>query len=156
MVSQQRSQCSLLCQAHYWHQFSQNGTNINLEIQGKTGGKGDRTVWQTPVRTACVHCVLFWGVTVVVVALIPRQHWRWERKEPSDGCHHTVCEQQEARSKAQGTQEEPFAPDLTVCWIRPRDCMSKQPVLLTQGTERKLRVYKVALRCECKKPVSWE
>lgn len=47
-----------------------------------------------------------------------------------------------------------LAPDLVACWIRPRDCTSKQPVLLTQSTERKLCMHKVALWYECKKPRS--
>lgn len=38
-----------------------------------------------------------------------------------------------------------LAPDLIACWIRPRVYTSKLPVLLTQGTGRKLRAHKVAL-----------
>lgn len=73
MVSQQRSQCSLLCQAHYWHQFSQNGTNINLEIQGKTGGKGDRRVRQAPVRTGVSKLVC----TVCFSEVLQLWSWLW-------------------------------------------------------------------------------
>lgn len=41
-------------------------------------------------------------------------------------------------------------------WIRARDCRSKQPVLVTRGTEKKLRVHKLAVWYECKKCVSGE
>lgn len=104
-------------------------------------------------RKGLVFLMLFWSTKTMVVPVIPWQHWGRERKELSGGCHGTECYKQETWGKFREAKRS-LAPNPIACWIRPRDSTSKQPVLLTQGTERKLSMHKVALWYECKKPRS--